>query len=495
MSTPVKIYDSPLHSSKWAQVAFGPYGKVHIVWEEDYSDSAGSDIFYMNYDGETWEGPIKLKNSRTIPAERPDVCTSPTGAVFAVWNQNGEVYMREYDPENKVWLPVYKVATAAYGASETVCTADPDGNLYISWHNYNTGRAYSRARINGKWEAIKRLSLALRSTQTGIAAGKDGQVWMIFREKQGDGEYKIYYSKRTKDSNWATPKRMNWDGASQAHPHMAVGPDNMARVTYTDIDENAAAMGIQGETIEVYICTIDEDENPREKVVPNSFLHFSRIALDSLGYKHLAWQIGPGDAGTGIKYKNNLNLNPGQWHGSVTMPNSCCGPKLPDISADDYGNVALVWASSAGNNASTLNGDNKNIWLSTLYPVTIAPPPLPPPPPPPPPAPVPDPPVNLSVDVSLKSLRRSPTATYNLSWAKNPENTDEDVKNYKIYKKENNGEFELLVELSPTTFSAVFTFETLDKKVQFGISTVYSFESGEFDSDETESDIVIFGNQ
>ena len=76
MSTPHEIYDSPLNASKWGQVAFGPYGKVHIVWEEDYSDSGGSDIFYMNYDGETWEGPVKLKDSRNINAGMPYICTS-----------------------------------------------------------------------------------------------------------------------------------------------------------------------------------------------------------------------------------------------------------------------------------------------------------------------------------------------------------------------------------------------------------------------------------
>ncbi len=108
----------------------------------------------------------------------------------------------------------------------------------------------------------------------------------------------------------------------------------------------------------------------------------------------------------------------------------------------------------------------------------------------PPPPPIPDPPINLGVDISLKSLRRSPGVTYNLSWERNPENTDENVKNYRIYKKENDGEFELLGSLPSTTFSSVYSFDVLDKKILFGISTVYSFEN-----EETESDIVFFGLQ
>ena len=453
MSTPVKIYDSPLNASKWGQVAFGPDGKVHIVWEEDYHDSGGSDIFYMSYDGNTWEGPVKVKDSRTIRAERPDICASQTGELFVVWNQDGEVYMREYDSTNDIWLPDERVATADYGAEETCCAADPDGNVYIKWYDYHMGRAWSRAKINGQWEAIKRMSGGLRSTQSSIAAGKDGQVWIIYREKQLDGEYKIYYSKRTKDTPWSAGKQMNWGGASQTHPHLTVGPDNVPVATYADIDEH--------EAIEIWICTIDENQNPREMVVPPALMHFSRIALDNQGNKYVAWQIGPGDNGTGIMYKNNVNKE-GHWNNAVLMPNSGGSPKLPDIAADDDGNIALVWASAS-------EGSDKNIWFSFLYP------------------PPPHPPINLSVDISINSFIKSPSITYNLSWEKNPKNEDGDIKEYRIYKKENDGDFVLLDSLTPATFSAFFSFDTLDNRIQFGISTVYLVG--------TESNIVIFGKK
>ena len=82
-----------------------------------------------------------------------------------------------------------------------------------------------------------------------------------------------------------------------------------------------------------------------------------------------------------------------------------------------------------------------------------------------------------------------------MDWEKNPTNTDENVSKYNIYKKENNGEFELLISLTPDTFSAVFSFQAMNKRIQFGISTGYLFETGLYATDETESDIVIFGNQ
>lgn len=105
----------------------------------------------------------------------------------------------------------------------------------------------------------------------------------------------------------------------------------------------------------------------------------------------------------------------------------------------------------------------------------------------PPPPPIPDPPVNLNVDISIFSLKKSPKILYHLSWKKNPENVDEFVKEYKIYKKENNGEFVPYTTVDKSTFSIDFLITTLDNRLQFGISTVYTYE--------TESDISIFGLQ
>jgi hypothetical protein len=105
----------------------------------------------------------------------------------------------------------------------------------------------------------------------------------------------------------------------------------------------------------------------------------------------------------------------------------------------------------------------------------------------PPPPPIPDPPVNLNVDISVISLKKSPMIVYYLSWEKNPENVGEYVKDYKIYVKENNGEFVPYLTVDTPTLSAEIRITALDKKLQFGVSTVYTYE--------TESDIAIFGYQ
>jgi len=451
MSEPIIISNSPATASKWGQVAFGPDGKVHIVWEEDHSTSRGSDIYYVCYDGINLEGPVNLSNSRLIISWRPYVCTNQAGGVFVVWDEEGKCYFTEYDPQEKEWSSPFRVSTADFGGDEPYVAADPDGNVYTTWFKDKGGKCYSRSRINGEWEDIFRLSPQnRRSTQVGIAAGNDGQVWVIWREKMPYREYKIHYRKRTKNTDWSETKIMNEGGASQAHPHITVGPDNVPVVTFADIEGGPPA--------DILICTIDEKENPREGVVPLALQHFSRIAIDNNLNKHLAWQIGSGDNGRGIKYRNNIG---GQWNPIELMKNSGGGPQLPGISADSGGNVVVVWSSSSP-------GRDKEIWLSSLYPILVL-----------------NPPINLYMNITVDNLKGAPEIVYDLSWEPNPENEASKVKGYNIYKKENEGNWELLLSVNKSTHSASFTFTNPENRIQLGIKTVSVYD--------TEGPIAVFG--
>ena len=450
MSESVMISDTPPDSSKWAQAAFGPDGKVHIIWAEDFSNSRGDDIFYVAYDGLNVGNPANLTNSRLVGAERPYICTSRQGGIFIVYDQEGQCHLIEYDPEEERWLDPFRVSPQGYGGGEPACAADPDGNIYVIWFAEVGSRAYSRARINGEWEDVIRLSSQRRSTQVGMAAGNDGQVWAIWREKQPNREYKIFYRKRTKNSQWSPIKPMNLSGASQAHPHLAVGPDNIPVVTYADVDV--------GEKKELWICTIDENTNPREMIVPVGNHHYSRIAIDNQGNKHVAWQIGPGDHGRGVRYMNNVG---GNWNPSEVLPNSGGSPKLPGISADAGGNVAVVWSSA-------IPGRDKEVWLSSLYPIVVL-----------------YPPSNLGLNISISNLKETPEIGYDLSWEPNPDNDQEYVKGYNIYKKEGDGEFEFLLSVNESTLTASFTFTGAETRRQFGIKTVSTYD--------TEGPLAIFG--
>ena len=449
MSQPIMVSDTPVDPSKWGQVAFGPDGKVHICWSEDYADAGGEDIYYRSYDGITWSETVNLTKSRLVDAERPHICTSEAGGVFIVYDQRHVCRFIEYDPVEENWLDPVDISYGGRGGGEPSVTADPDGNVYAIWMDEGGGRVYSRSRINGEWEDIVRMSSGRRAKAVSIAAGKDGRVWCVWREKTGQ-EYKIYYSKRTKNTEWSNLRIMNERGASQARPSVAVGPDNVPVVTYFDVDV--------GEQRELWIVTIDEDEYPREQVLGLGLRHYPRIAIDSDGNIHLAWQIGPGDFGAGIGYMNNLG---GKWSPWKAMANSGGNPKVPGIAADKGGNVGVSWSSST-------EGRDKEVWFSSLYPVLVL-----------------YPPINLSMNISVKNLTTSPEIVYDLSWQANPENDMEYIQGYNIYGKENGGDWELLLSVNESTYTATFTFTNPESRVQFGIKTVSTYD--------TEGPMGIFG--
>jgi len=315
---------------------------------------------------------------------------------------------------------------------------DPSGNIHVVWFSDSAGKIYARSKINGVWEEIKRLSPpGVRAVQCAVVAGKDGWIWAVWREKGGGGEYKNFYSKRRANSDWSDRKHVNNAGASSSHPHMAIGPDNVPVTVHGDIDEST------GHLQEIWACTLDEKTNPRELAVGLNLQHYPRIAIDKNGKRHVAVQKGGGDYGDGVRYTNNIG---GTWKEPVFF--GAVWPKVPGISADAFGNVALAWAS--------MPEGNTGIWLSSLYPIVQK---------------EFFPPLNLKATASFK-LGETTEVTYNFTWEKNSKNNDNDLEGYNIYKKEGNGNYELLLSLSKSTTSGSFTFSTFKEDLRFGITTV-----------------------
>ncbi|MCX7973671.1 MAG: PKD domain-containing protein, partial [Candidatus Aminicenantes bacterium] len=93
------------------------------------------------------------------------------------------------------------------------------------------------------------------------------------------------------------------------------------------------------------------------------------------------------------------------------------------------------------------------------------------------------PPNNPTVSITISGLRKEPSANYRLSWAANPKNADELVKEYRIYRKEGDGEFKLFSIVGKTTTSVEYSFPPT-KRLMWGITT--------FSTLNKESSMIIF---
>lgn len=433
MRKPVNVSNSAAYS-RWGQVAMTQDGRVHIIWEEN------NYIIYISYDGKTFSAPLKLKSNPDVEADRPSISASKKGGIYVVWTEYGNIVLAEYNPVTKTWLDNVLVADSAYVVENPCVAADSEGNIYVDWDSSaGPGTVFSRSKINGVWEPVKQLSSGLRSKYASCVAGGDDVIWASWGEKQGNGEYKNNYRKRTKDTNWSDARMTNSSGADQDRPYLTMGPDNIPWVIYGDVDMST------GNAAEIWICKIDEGGNPREIVVPLNLQHYPRMCIDKNGAKHVAVQIGPGDFGAGIIYTNSIG---GQFKTPTIMANSAGWPKLPGIATDGQ-NVALVWGSQSEG--------NKEIWLSTLYPVTLN---------------IVYAPINLGTSFVVES-QQPPKITYTLTWKHDPKNEKGAVSAYKIFhRKILAGEFALLTTLSGTATSYTVSLDGFYKYTAFGISAV-----------------------
>ncbi len=423
---------------RWSECAFTPDGILHVCFEENTS-GAGHPIWYVKYDGTNISTPINMTGDANIKGERPGIAAGPSGHIVVLWgiDASKSTWMRVYDPVSRTWASP-ELVKGAYGYGEPNACIDADGNIYAFWSDDNGGRVYSRAKINGAWEEPKRLSAGY-GKQGGIAMGSDGWIWAMWREKGANGNYKNYYSKRTKTTAWTSGEIVTASGGSSSHPQITVGPNNVPVIVWGDIDpenENGA---------EIRLFKI-RTGSTREIVIEKYMQHYPRAAVDSAGVIHVACQVGGGDFGSGLRYTNNSG---GSWHGVQTVPSAM--NKVVGISADPYGNVAAC-QSAIDNSAG-----NSQVWVYSLQPVTPR---------------LFYPPTNLQSSIKITSAHRAPQITYNLAWSANALNRADWVKGYNIYVKEGTGAYQFLIQVTKDTLSKAITYTDMTKKRKFAIATV-----------------------
>ena len=453
-SESTNVSKTALIPSRNPDVCFGPDGIVHMVWAENYT-SMTSDVMYVNFDGVNWSAPFKITPSRSHFVTFPYIASNNKGQMAVIWESNrGETWLREYDATTKTWLPAFMLDEALYGYLDKPKLAlDDENNIYCFYFTRGVGFGTAKCRIDGVWQARFRLNEpGLRVKEGGIAVGSNGTIWVVYAVKEFGGEYKIFYRKRTKSTPWSRSFRGWMGGHSQEQPFVAIGPDNIPRVSFVG---NA---GVEGNNA-INMLTLNETNNPIENVIAPSIHHYPRIAVDNNNVEHIVTEWGQGDHGLAILYTNKES---GHWAPAVQLPNSGGGPKLAGIGAEAFGNIAVVWDSMIDNFMEA--------WFTSRYPVVVK---------------RFLPPTGLSIKVSIASAKTGPQITYTLAWAKNPDNNDGFIRGYKIYKKTGDGPFEFVVEVDKATFTQTFEMTSMTGKLQFAISTVSV--TGQ------EGDKVIFG--
>jgi hypothetical protein len=323
------------------------------------------------------------------------------------------------------------------GWYEPYTAMDNEGNIYIVFYNeYGSGWIVD-AKIDGVWEGARMIGYG-RGKQGHIVAANNGVIWTAWREKGATG-YSMFYSKRTKTTDWTDPIFVRLAG-EPSHPCLTVGSDNVPYLTSGEITTEDESFQ------EIWIMYLNETSDPLTHIAQNIMQHYPRIVIDANGNLHAAIQRGGGDYGDGIQYTNNIG---GTWKDVQYLPAAI--PKVAGLAADPFGNTALAYSSV------NMNADTSDIIINSINPIHPM---------------LFEPPISLGIGISLSSVRKTPGITYTLTWAANPQNNDTYLKSYKIYMKEGEGQWTAMTEVSTATKSASFTFTDKTKRRLFSIVTV-----------------------
>ena len=417
---PIKVASTP-NEARWSAMAFTPDGVAHIVWEDNSADSPNHTIEYVNYDGVKASAPLNLKNQTTGSAHFPHITVGASGLMAVVWGEEGNIWLRVFDPVKKQWLNTENVKSGN-GEEEPAVAIDPANNIYVWWFSESDASVFTRSKIDGKWQETVHMDTGPRSKQGYIAAGRDGRVWAIWGEKGDDGNYKGLYRKRTASTPWTSPQHINDSGASWSHACLAVGPDGTPWIVRGDVDEAV------GSDQEIWVLKLNEEGNPKTLAIPSFLQHIPRIAVDKNGV-HVACAVGPGDGGWGVRYTNNVKgeFKPPQGFGASMN-------KLPGIAADGLGNVGVCWT-------SVRLGEGVDVWLITLLPIKKRT------------AGAPKNPKGTLVSYEASESE----AVYEFSWQANPANKPADLDGYRIYRRDPDESDELALFVPKTSLKARYT--------------------------------------
>ena len=449
LGSPVKVATAP-SAVRWSQMAFAPDGVAHIIYElMDYGPSFADIVMYVKYDGTTASTPLQLSSPNAL-SDRPGIGIGPSGTIAVVWGDqsSSSIMLRVYNPTTAAWGAIETVK-AGYGKDEPSVCVDRENNIYVMWYDDPGGRIYSRAKVDGVWEDSRRMDTqSTRAVQCNIAMGRDGRIWGVWREKDFTGEYKGRYRVRTKTTAWSEVRVVNDAGASWSHPHITVGPDNIPLVVTGDIDESS------GTSQEMWLITVNEGSNPRELVIPPVTQHYPRVAADKFG-KYVACQLGGGDFGDGIRFTYK-KVGSSAWSDVQTLGGAW--PKLPGISADGYGNVAVCWS-------SIRFGEGADILLASFSPISkkqaYAP-------------------QSPAASAEFKDDNGVKKILHKFQWAGNSQNKDAEMDGYQIYKRVSGGAWAPAVFVSKGNLAAEYALTELTSGLEFAVCAVLlsGLESG-----------------
>ena len=342
-------------SNNWCIATSGSF--VHVVWFDSRSGEDG-DVYYKRSSdgGISWGGDIRISysgrtNFPTIAASGP--------YVHIVWNEDRtdtvEIYYRRSIDNGENWESDKRL-THSRSEKTAPCIALSGSFVHIVWADTRGGKRevyYKKSSdIGENWGIDTRIATSYNDSQHPTVAASAQLVFVVWEDLRHNASQSIYYNKSTDGGlNWGGDTRLTIDVYSY-YPSVAVSGSNLHVVWYNDnltsdkvfykhstdggntwsVDlslvntSNSSfnpSIAISGQTI--HVVWYDSRENPEiyykrstnggaswdiETRLTNQVANSLYPSIAVSGTKvHVVWQEGRNGA-TEIYYKQNPTGNP-----------------------------------------------------------------------------------------------------------------------------------------------------------------------------------------
>jgi hypothetical protein len=305
--------------------------------------------------------------------------------VYAVWTEAGyRIFLRP--KVNGVWLPSEEVSVGSpggiYGTSTYPCIALHNGEIHVVWEDYrtadfeifyrrfsggwgspinlsgdtaqsrnaviavtNSGRRflvwqdnrsgsyeiYAKIYENGTWGASQKLSSAPFYAGSPTLCGYNESVYLVWEELENNG-YELYFSTHS-GGTWSSPQRITSCEGLSLYPSLCMDPSGTAHLVFTDDrygNFNIFYKRFDGSTWSAESLLIQG--NPGEALYP-------QITADPFGNLHLVWS-GNSEGNYEIFYRRKLGA---QWSPDTILSFTDALSSAPHIAATTDGSIHVMW--------------------------------------------------------------------------------------------------------------------------------------------------------
>ena len=284
-------------------------GAIHVAWG-DYTDYQGSgddeDIFYkMKPPGGSWTSAELVSPGSDIDSVIPNLAIGPDGTVHVVWEDFYPDVFYSFKPKNGSWSSPEVVSIDNDNMIiDSAFTVDKDGNVHVVWSEDMTNDPYDEGfdicykikTSDGIWAETEIIvDETTLSRCSSLATDSSGTVHLAWQEYTSippifEG---IYYKTKASGGSWTIAQKIFKRTHQQGHVHshnLIVSQDGTAHLAWYEDSYDLFGSGDDPDVF--YKMKPSGGIWSATEVVSSESIGDSRwpcLAIDTIGTLHVAW--------------------------------------------------------------------------------------------------------------------------------------------------------------------------------------------------------------